>query len=61
MKDLSYTHYRINMRVALVNAIITNGEQAYGGKGNATVSQKWFKHNAKIRANYLVVGLNQYR
>lgn len=56
MKNSTAIHARINLRNELVESIITDGINRYGGKNNATVSAPWFRLNAGIRANRLVHG-----
>ena len=52
----NYTHAKLNLRAELIACIMKDGENRYGGKGNATVSSPNFRTNAGIRANRLVNG-----
>lgn len=54
-------HAKINLRKILVDSIMQDGVQTYGGPGNATVKSESFKLFAALKANYLVNGLNQLR
>lgn len=51
-------HAKINLRNSLFESIMLDGEQRYGGAGNATVSNPAFKTAARIKANRLVNGLH---
>lgn len=50
----NYNHQKINLRAELINALIKDGEQRYGGKNNATVKSPYFRINIGLLANKLV-------
>ena len=49
-----YSHEKLNLRAELINALMKDGEQRYGGKNNATVKSPYFRTNMGILANKLV-------
>lgn len=61
MVSVSGVHARINIRAALQDSIQLDGERCFGGKNNATIRQESWQLFKKLKANYLVLGLDQYR
>lgn len=49
-----YSHQKLNLKVDLINALMKDGEQRYGGKNNATVKNPYFRINIGLFANKLV-------
>lgn len=49
-----YSHQKLNLKVDLINALMKDGEQRYGGKNNATVKSPYFRINIGLLANKLV-------
>lgn len=49
-----YSHQKLNLKVDLINALIKDAEQRYGGKNNTTVKSPYFRINIGLLANKLV-------
>lgn len=50
----NYNHQKLNLKVNLINALIKDAEQRYGGKNNTTVKSPYFRINIGLLANKLV-------
>ena len=55
MKNADQIHARINVRAKLLEAQTANDAISYGGKGNATMQNRYYHRNTMYFINKLIL------